>query len=70
MERVEFDIEQLDIRIYTNIANSDEQLVKFTRSMLHIPKTDEEDTEENVLLVDLPYFTSDIEYPLSKLNFM
>ena len=71
MEQIEFDIEQVDVNMYTNIANSKDELVKFTRSMLHIPKTkDGEENKDNTKLTELPYFTTDIEYPISRLRRM
>jgi hypothetical protein len=71
MEEVEFAIESLAIKIYTNIPDKQNQIVNFTRSMLHIPKStnaEEEGERENVILAEIPFFTIDVEYPVDKLN--
>lgn len=71
MEEVEFAIESLAIKIYTNIPDKQNQIVNFTRSMLYIPKStnDEDEGErENVILAEIPFFTIDVEYPVDKLN--
>jgi len=71
MEEVEFAIESLAIKIYTNIPDKQNQIVNFTRSMLYIPKStnaEEEGERENVILAEIPFFTIDIEYPVDKLN--
>jgi hypothetical protein len=71
MEEVEFAIESLAIKIYTNIPDKQNQIVNFTRSMLYIPKSTNEEEEgerENVILAEIPFFTIDIEYPVDKLN--
>ena len=72
MEQVEFEVEKLKVMIYTNITNSKDEMVEFNRSMLHIPKTDDDDDEINteMTLVNLPFFTSEIEYPITRLNRM
>lgn len=64
---VEFAIESLSVMIYTNIRDKQNQMVKFSRSMLHIPKTDDNEREQ-IILEDLPYFTIDVEYPVSVLT--
>lgn len=71
MEEVEFAIESLAIKIYTNIPDKQNQIVNFTRSMLHIPKStnaEEESEIENVILAEIPFFTIDVEYPVDRLN--
>jgi hypothetical protein len=71
MEEVEFAIESLAIKIYTNIPDKQNQIVNFTRSMLYIPKStnaEEEGERENVILAEIPFFTIDVEYPVDKLN--
>ena len=71
MEEVEFAIESLAIKIYTNIPDKQYQIVNFTRSMLYIPKSTNEEEEgerENVILAEIPFFTIDVEYPVDKLN--
>lgn len=71
MEEVEFAIESLAIKIYTNIPDKQNQIVNFTRSMLYIPKStnpEEEGEHENVILAEIPFFTIDVEYPVDKLN--
>ena len=71
MEQVEFSIEPLKIMIYTNIANSNDEMVEFNRSMLHIPKSTENDENNTEMaLKDIPFFTADIEYPIVRLNRM
>ena len=44
MEQVEFEVEQLKIVVYTNITNSKDEMVEFNRSMLHIPKSPDDET--------------------------
>ena len=71
MEEVEFAIESLAIKIYTNIPDKQNQIVNFTRSMLYIPKStnaEEEGERENVILAEIPFFTIDVEYPVDRLN--
>jgi hypothetical protein len=71
MEQVEFSIEPLKIMIYTNIPNSNDEMVEFNRSMLHIPKSTENDENNTEMaLKDIPFFTADIEYPIVRLNRM
>lgn len=71
MEEVEFTIESLAIKIYTNIPDKQNQIVNFTRSMLYIPKStnnDEVVEVESVALEEMPFFTVDVEYPVDQLN--
>lgn len=71
MDEVEFTIESLAIKIYTNIPDKQNQIVNFTRSMLYIPKStnnDEAVEVESVALEELPFFTVDVEYPVDQLN--
>ena len=71
MDEVEFTIESLAIKIYTNIPDKQNQIVNFTRSMLYIPKptnNDEVVEVETVALEELPFFTTDVEYPVDQLN--
>jgi len=71
MEEVEFTIESLAIKIYTNIPDKQNQIVNFTRSMLYIPKStnnDEVVEVESVALEEMPFFTIDVEYPVDQLN--
>jgi hypothetical protein len=71
MDEVEFTIESLAIKIYTNIPDKQNQIVNFTRSMLYIPKptnNDEVVEVESVALEELPFFTVDVEYPVDQLN--
>jgi hypothetical protein len=70
MEQVEFEVEKLKVMIYTNITNSKDEMVEFNRSMLHIPKTDDDEINTEMTLVNLPFFTSEIEYPITRLNRM
>lgn len=65
MERLDFAIESLVIKIYTNIANKN-QIVDFTRSML-VP-LDSSDETEKIALDDYPKFTVEVEYPVDMLN--
>ena len=64
---VEFTIESLSIMIYTNIPEKKNQIVEFTRNMLYIPKPpkDSEFERESVILENLPYFTTDVDYELA-----
>jgi hypothetical protein len=71
MDEVEFTIESLAIKIYTNIPDKQNQIVNFGRSMLYIPKptnNDEVVEVESVALEELPFFTTDVEYPVDQLN--
>ena len=71
MDEVEFTIESLAIKIYTNIPDKQNQIVNFTRNMLYIPKptnNDEAVEVESVALEELPFFTTDVEYPVDQLN--
>jgi hypothetical protein len=71
MDEVEFTIESLSIKIYTNIPDKQNQIVNFTRSMLYIPKPTNKDDAvefESVALEELPFFTTDVEYPVDLLN--
>ena len=71
MDEVEFTIESLSIKIYTNIPDKQNQIVNFTRNMLYIPKpTNNDDVveTESVALEELPFFTTDVEYPVDLLN--
>ena len=71
MEEVEFAIESLAIKIYTNIPDKQYQIVNFTRSMLYIPNStnnQEESERENIILAEIPFFTIDVEYPVDRLN--
>ena len=73
MDEVEFTIESLAIKIYTNIPDKQNQIVNFARSMLYIPKptnNDEVIEVESVALEDLPFFTTDVEYPVNQLNLL
>tara|TARA_B110000285_G_scaffold177460_1_gene199333 strand:+ start:5627 stop:8053 length:2427 start_codon:yes stop_codon:yes gene_type:complete len=70
MEQVEFEVEQLKVVVYTNITNSKDEMVEFNRSMLHIPKTDDDENNTEMTLVNLPFFTAEIEYPITRLNRM
>jgi hypothetical protein len=70
MEQVEFEVEQLKVMIYTNITNSKDEMVEFNRSMLHIPKSPDDETNTEMTLANLPFFTSEIEYPITRLNRM
>lgn len=71
MEGIEFAIERLAIKIYTNIPEKQYQIVDFTRDMLYIPKDNSNENEnetEQVILSQLPFFTVDIEYPKDVLS--
>jgi len=70
MEQVEFEVEQLKVMIYTNITNSKDEMVEFNRSMLHIPKSADDEITTQMSLANIPFFTSEIEYPISRLNYM
>jgi hypothetical protein len=70
MEQVEFEVEKLKVMIYTNITNSKDEMVEFNRSMLHIPKSADDETTTQMTLANIPFFTSDIEYPITRLNRM
>jgi len=65
-DRLDFAIESLVIKIYTNIA-SKTQIVDFKRSMLVQVDSPDEETEK-IALDDYPKFTVDIEYPLDILR--
>lgn len=64
MENVEFEIESLSIKIYTNIPDKEKQIVDFTRNMLIADSTSGND----IILTDLPFFTTEVEYPVYLLN--
>jgi len=70
MEQVEFEVEKLKVMIYTNITNSKDEMVEFNRSMLHIPKSADDETTTQMTLANIPFFTSEIEYPITRLNYM
>jgi hypothetical protein len=70
MEQVEFEVEQLKVVVYTNITNSKDEMVEFNRSMLHIPKSPDDETNTKMTLANIPFFTSEIEYPIAILNYM
>ena len=70
MEQVEFEVEKLKVMIYTNVTNSKDEMVEFNRSMLHIPKSADDETTTKMTLANIPFFTSEIEYPISRLNYM
>lgn len=53
-------IDELLIRIKTNIPNKSLSTIDFNRSILHLPK---DMRQPNGILNNLPYFTSDIKYP-------
>ena len=59
-------IDELLIKMNTNIPDTALKNVNFNRSMLHI--SEENKGEEKGLLNNLPWYTSDIEYPLEKLE--
>lgn len=65
-DRLDFAIESLVIKIYTNIA-SKTQIVDFKRSML-VPDDSPDEETEKLVLDDYPKFTVDIEYPLDILR--
>jgi len=65
-DRLDFAIESLVIKIYTNIA-SKTQIVDFKRSML-VPDDSPDEETEKLALDDYPKFTVDIEYPLDILR--
>jgi succinate dehydrogenase flavin-adding protein (antitoxin of CptAB toxin-antitoxin module) len=65
-DRLDFAIESLVIKIYTNIA-SKTQIVDFKRSML-VPDDSPDEETEKIALDDYPKFTVDIEYPLDILR--
>ena len=64
---IDFTIERLSIMIYTNIPEKKNQMVEFTRNMLYIPKQPKgsEFERESVILEDLPYFTTEVDYELA-----
>ena len=64
MDGLEFTIEQLKIKIYTNIPDKSLQMVDFTRDLLSYEDT----SDEGIILESLPCFTNDIEYPLNILR--
>lgn len=66
MERLDFAIESLVIKIYTNISSKN-QIVDFKRSML-VPLDSPDEETEKIALDDYPKFTVDIEYPLDILR--
>lgn len=66
MERLDFAIESLVIKIYTNISSKN-QIVDFKRSML-VPTDSADEETEKLALDDYPKFTVDIEYPLDILR--
>ena len=65
-DRLDFAIESLVIKIYTNIASKN-QIVDFKRSML-VPDDSPDEETEKLALDDYPKFTVDIEYPLDILR--
>jgi hypothetical protein len=67
MEGLEFAIESLVIKIYTNIAKDKNQIVEFKRSMLVQVDTPDEETDK-IALDEYPKFTVDVEYPVDVLN--
>ena len=56
MEQVEFEVEQLKVMIYTNITNSKDEMVEFNRSMLHIPKSADDEITTQMSLANIPFF--------------
>tara|TARA_B110000879_G_scaffold144295_1_gene187465 strand:+ start:4297 stop:6417 length:2121 start_codon:yes stop_codon:yes gene_type:complete len=67
MEGLEFAIESLVIKIYTNIAKDKNQIVEFKRSMLVQVDTPDEEPDK-IALDEYPKFTVDVEYPVDVLN--
>lgn len=65
-DRLDFAIESLVIKIYTNISSKN-QIVDFKRSML-VPVDSPDEETEKLALDDYPKFTVDIEYPLDILR--
>lgn len=65
-DRLDFAIESLVIKIYTNIPSKN-QIVDFKRSML-VPDDSPDEETEKLALDDYPKFTVDIEYPLDILR--
>ena len=70
MEQVEFEVEKLKVMIYTNVTNSKDEMVEFNRSMLHIQKSADDEITTQMSLANIPFFTSEIEYPIARLNYM
>ena len=61
-----FDIEEIKIKLFTNIQKKEQKTIEFTRSMLHHPELE----SMSELLNEYPYFTFDIKYPLGKLRYL
>lgn len=65
-------VDKLVIKFNTNIPSKTEQLVEFTRSMLHIPVDPSIPNTNNIILEKYPFITADVKYPrkyLSQLNY-
>lgn len=65
-------VDKLVIKFNTNIPSKTEQLVEFTRSMLHIPVDPSIPKTNNIILEKYPFITADVKYPrkyLSQLNY-
>ena len=65
-------VDKLVIKFNTNIPSKTEQLVEFTRSMLHIPVDPSIPNTNDIILEKYPFITADVKYPrkyLSRLNY-
>ena len=61
-----FNIEELKIKLFTNIKDKSQRIVEFTLSMLYHPELDEISADLN----QYPYFTFDVKYPLAQLRYL
>jgi len=59
-------VEELKIKISTNIPGKSSSLIDFKRSLLHHPELSDVSSELN----ELPYFTFDVTYPLYNLRYL
>jgi hypothetical protein len=60
------DIEELKIKLFTNIKNEELRTIELKRSMLYHPELENLDE----VLNEYPFFTFDVRYPLSRLRLL
>lgn len=61
-----FDIEELKIKLFTNIKNGELRTIELKRSMLYHPELEGLDE----VLNEYPFFTFDVRYPLGRLRLL
>jgi hypothetical protein len=61
-----FDIEELKIKLFTNIKNEEFRTIELKRSMLYHPELENLDEALN----EYPFFTFDVRYPLGRLRLL